>query len=82
VHCETVGRCARLEESKPANPITGSEAVAVAGEWVQNRPNPIAGTASAAAAHQAFIEAAREKGLSAQRIWQDLVELHGYSHGF
>jgi len=82
VHRETVGRYARLEESKPANPITGSEAVAVPGERDQNRPNPIAGPASAAAAHQAFIEAALKKGLSAQRIWQDLVELHGYGHGY
>jgi hypothetical protein len=52
VHRETVGRTARLQESKPANPI--------------------AGPASAATAHQQHIEKAVEKGLSAQRIWQDL----------
>ena len=46
-----------------------------------NRPNPITGPASSAAAYQEFIAAAAAKGLSAQRIWQDLVELHAYACG-
>jgi transposase len=82
VHRETVGRYARLQESKPANPISGAEQLEGDGEPDQNRPNPIAGPASAAAAHQQYIEKALEKGLSAQRIWQDLVELYGYGHGY
>jgi transposase len=82
VHRETVGRYARLQESKPANPIAGSEEPVGDGEPDQNRPYLIAGSPSAAAAHHQQIEKALEKGLSAQRIWQDLVELHGYGHGY
>jgi transposase len=78
VHRETVGRYARQAVLKPGNVIAGSEEPAEA----QNRPNPITGPSSAAAAYQEFIAAAVEKGLSAQRIWQDLVELHGYAHGY
>ena len=82
VHRETVGRYARLRAAKPANVIAGSaspdEAVGVA----QNRPNPIAGPASAAVAHRDYIKQALGRGLTAQRIWQDLVEQYGFSHGY
>ena len=78
VHRETVGRYAREAVPKPANVIAGSAEQA----GVQNRPNPITGPPSAAAAFEEFIRAAVEKGLSAQRIWQDLVEQHGYPRGY
>ena len=78
VHRETVGRYARL--AKPANPIADSEESADRPD--ENRPNPIAGPPSAATAHHEYILKALDKGLSAQRIWQDLVELHGYGHGY
>lgn len=82
VHRETVSRYARLREAKPANPIAGSEDPEEDVGPDQNRPNPIAGPPSSAAAHHEYIKRALDKGLTAQRIWQDLVELHGYSHGY
>lgn len=80
VHRETVGRYAREAVPKPANLIAGS--AEASGQGVQNRPNPIAGPQSLAAPHHELIQAGVDKGLSAQRIWQDLVELHGYAHGY
>lgn len=83
VHRETVGRYARLREPKPANAMAGSEDSEE--EEVgpdQNRPNPITGPPSAAEAHSDYIKEGLKKGLTAQRIWQDLVELHGYGHGY
>lgn len=83
VHRETVARYARLEDSKPANnSITGSEEAAPEPSPDQNRPNPITGPASSAAPYHDVIQASVDKGLSAQRIWQDLVELHGYAPGY
>lgn len=80
VHRETVGRYAREAMPKPANLIAGSaQAVQPA---VQNRPNPIAGPPSLAAPYHELIQAGVDKGLSAQRIWQDLVEQQAYSHGY
>lgn len=84
---ETVARYARLRESKPANLIAGSSEL-------QNRPNPITGSelkrgvgsspgpGSLAAPYHDLIQAGVNRGLTAQRIWQDLVEEHGYAHGY
>jgi hypothetical protein len=81
---ETVGRYRRQREAKAANLIAGSADR-------ENRPNPIAGSeikvaksgpTSIAQVHHDFIAAGVERGLSAQRIWQDLVEEHGYSAGY
>jgi ParB-like chromosome segregation protein Spo0J len=82
VHRETVGRRARLREAKPANLIAGSESPDEEVGAAQNRPNPIAGPASAAAVHHDYIKKGLDKGLTAQRIWQDLVELHGFGQGY
>ncbi|MBO0684731.1 MAG: IS21 family transposase [Candidatus Dormibacteraeota bacterium] len=98
VHRETVGRYARLRTSKPAKPIAGSEDPGpregpdqkrpnpIPGpedrREEQNRPNPITGPPSPAAAHHEYIEKGLKRGLTAQRIWQDLVEQHGYNHGY
>jgi transposase len=79
-----VARYRRLRESKPANLIAGSVDL-------ENRPNPIAGSeiekpksgpTSIAHLHRDFITVGVERGLSAQRIWQDLVEERGYSAGY
>ena len=84
---ETVARYAGLAESKPANLMIGSPEL-------QNRPNPITGSelkvASAAKSgptslaepYHALIMAGAERGLTAQRIWQDLAEEQGYAHGY
>ena len=74
VHRETVGRYARLREAKPVNLIAGSESPDEDVGAAQNRPNPIAGPPSAAAAHHDYIKKALDKGLTAQRVWQDLVD--------
>jgi transposase len=81
---ETVGRYQRLREAKPANLIAGSVDR-------ENRPNPIAGSEiemttsgpiSAAQAHHDFIAAGIKRGLTARRIWQDLVEERAYTGGY
>ena len=91
VHRETV---ARYAVAKPASPIIGSanepedqnQPNLITGTDAlvegQNRPNPITGPESPAADHHEFIAKQLDKGLTAQRIWQDLVELHGYEHGY
>jgi len=48
----------------------------------QNQPNPITGPESTAAKHHDLIVKALERGLSAQRIWQDLVEEQAYPGGY
>jgi len=66
---ETVARYARADRSNPANLIVGE------------KPSS-SGPSSMAAAHDAFIRQGVKQGLSAQRIWQDLVEQRGYGHGY
>lgn len=95
INRETVARYAQLARAAPAtviatdlseptaatsqtrpNPIAGSVSAD------QTRPNPIKGPASLAAPYHAAIVAALEQGLTAQRIWQDLVEEHGFAGGY
>ena len=59
-------------ESEPVQPLA----------VLQNRSNPITGPASLAAPYHEVIAKALERGLSAQRISQDLVEEHGYGGGY
>ena len=66
---ETVARYARADRSNPANLIVGE------------KPST-SGPTSRAADHDAFIRQGVKSGLSAQRIWQDLVEQYGYGHGY
>ena len=66
---ETVARYARAGPSNPANPIVGE------------KPS-ISGPRSPAGDHDDFIRQGVKAGLSAQRIWQDLVEQYGYAHGY
>src|SRR5215467_13624239 len=65
---ETVARYARAGPSNPANLIVGE------------KPSS-SGPSSPAAVHDAFIRQGIKSGLSAQRIWQDLVEQHGCGDG-
>jgi hypothetical protein len=85
---ETIAGYDPRRAAKPANPIAGAgDEVAAAGVGGgENRPNPIAGSGSgpvsACEPFRAEIEAGVEKGLTAQRIWQDLCEEHGFAHGY
>jgi transposase len=94
VHRETVARYAHLGGAAP--PTITVEGAAEAGPPGQTRPNPIAGSAppgqtrpnpikgpaSLAAPYHELIVAALEQGLTAQRIWQDLAEAHGFPGGY
>lgn len=86
VHRETVGRYVRLAQ---AGSRAGPDSTAAAdqnrpnptaGSDDQNRPNPTAGSGprSEAEPYRDFIVAAHERGLSVQRIWQDLRREHGF----
>ncbi len=75
-------------DSRP-NPPTGSDAQTgpnlPTGSDGQSRPNPPAGTSgplSRSEAFSAIIIEGLERGLSAQRIWQDLRAEHGFEGGY
>jgi len=73
VRRETVARYDRRRVSKAANLTAGPEA----------KPADVtSGPRSAAEPYRAIIEAAVVKGISAQRIWQDLREDHGFSASY
>jgi len=79
VNRETVGKYLRLERSKPAILTLGSES--------DPDPKPAISTAgsgrqSSCLAWRAQIEAAAAVGLSAQRIYQDLVCEHGFAGSY
>jgi len=83
IHRETVGRYLRLPDpiSKPAIPPTGSE------EVIEAKPAIVpagskAGRASQCAPLATVIEQGVSAGLSAQRIYQDLVSGHGFAGGY
>ncbi len=74
----------RVGDSKPAISITGSAGGAVG--W--DRPKPaisiagFSGRQSLCEPYQKVIEAYLEEGLTAQRIWQDLRDDHGFGDGY
>lgn len=83
IHRETVGRYARLcddLESKPAIPTTGSESGDAAKPAIPTAGDP--GRRSACVPHAEFIERGLAEGLSAQRIYQDLVADHGFENSY
>jgi transposase len=95
VRRETVAGYDPRRRSKPANPTTGpDEVVALQGDSAgQNRPNPTTGSGlvaiksttgptSACEPFRAEIEKLVGRGLTAQRIWQDLCAEHGFGHGY
>jgi transposase len=91
---ETVGKYLRLEPSKPAIPTLGSEpvpdskpAIVTPGSETAPDPKPAISTAgsgrqSSCLAWREQIEAAAAVGLSAQRIYQDLVGEHGFTGSY
>jgi transposase len=81
VRRETIAGYDPRRRPKPANVIAGSPA-GIGDAGAQNRPNPITGSASACVAVHAVIEEGVKRGLTAQRIWQDLCAEHGFSHGY
>ncbi len=94
---ETVARYARLAAADPPpveqtqpNLITGSETAdqsppqLITGSlpvW-RRRLAPISGPEPLAAAFHEQIMAGLERGLTAQRIWQDLIDEQGYGGGY
>ena len=92
VRRETVSRYDRLRRGKPAKVFLGSEGVSPPAEADPAGPDPpnpaevFPGSAlpprsSAAAYHDAIVEKLN-KGLTRQRVWQDLVEEFGYPHSY
>ena len=77
INRETVGRYLRLAKSKPAISTPGSES-APAPEPAISTPGSTAGRQSLCQPWLPQIEAAVSVGLSAQRIYQDLVCDHGF----
>jgi hypothetical protein len=97
IHRETVGRHLRLAGSKPANVLPGSAvdpaakpAIPLSGSAPLLSPNPAiplsgsvaAGRPSLCAPLRAVIAAAVHAGLSAQRIYQDLICDHAFTGGY
>jgi transposase len=73
VRRETVARYDPKREPKPAKVPTGPRS---------NAAKVPAGSQSACEPYRHIIEQAVEKGLSAQRIWQDLKDEHHFSYGY
>jgi hypothetical protein len=97
IHRETVGRHLRFARSKPAKVLTGSApdpaakpAIPLAGSELVLELNPAiplagclkAGRQSLCVPLQAVIESAVQAGLSAQRIYQDLICDHAFTGGY
>lgn len=81
IHRETVGKYLRLSDSKPAISTPGSEADPASKPAIST-PGSTAGRQSLCQPWQPQIEAAVASGLSAQRIYQDLVVEHGFSGSY
>ena len=97
IHRETVGRHLRLAGSKPAKVLTGTEAdpgakpaISLSGSEPALELKPaipltgclVAGRQSLCRPLQDVIESAVQAGLSAQRIYQDLICDHGFTGGY
>jgi transposase len=81
IHRETVGKYLELARSKPAISTPGSEADPAAKPAIST-PGSAAGRQSLCQPWQPQIEAAVAVGLSAQRIYQDLVGEHGFTGSY
>jgi transposase len=81
IHRETVGKYLRLADSKPAISTPGSEADPASKPAIST-PGPTTGRQSLCQPWQPQIEAAVAVGLSAQRIYQDLVVERGFSGSY
>jgi transposase len=81
VNRETVGKYLRLADSKPAISTPGSEADPASKPAIST-PGSTAGRQSLCQPWQPQIETAVSVGLSAQRIYQDLVGEHGFTGSY
>jgi len=81
INRETVGKYLRLADSKPAISTPGSDADPAAKPAISTLGSP-AGRQSLCLPWEPQIEAAVSVGLSAQRIYQDLVGEHGFSGSY
>ena len=91
IHRETVQRYVRLAEAfgesveAPIDPGSQNQPNPPTGSSDQNRPNPPAGCSGPASRCEAFravILEGLERGLSGQRLWQDLCGEHGFEGGY
>lgn len=82
IHRETVGRHLRLAGSKPANVLPGSAVDPAAKPAIPLSGSGAAGRPSLCAPLRAVIAAAVQAGLSAQRIYQDLICDHAFTGGY
>jgi hypothetical protein len=92
VRRETVSRYDRLRRSNAAKVFPGSgpiEGAASGAESLLTSSNPAKvfpgsdlPARSTAAVYREVILEKREAGLTAQRVWQDLVEEYGYGHSY
>jgi IS30 family transposase len=84
VRRETVARYDPRRHPNPANSTAGTgDGVAAQGDAEgQKRPNPIPRPPSACEPLRAEIETLLGKGLTAQRIWQELCAEHEFAHGY
>lgn len=95
LHRETVSRYLRLAQSKPAIPLTGNlseeaakPAISLTGESEELVSKPAivhagsAGRQSLCVPLQEVIDQAIQAGLSAQRIYQDLVSGYGFAGSY
>jgi transposase len=82
IHRETVGRHLRLAGSKPAIVLTGSAVDPAAKPAIPLPGSGAAGRPSLCAPLRAVIAAAVHSGLSAQRIYQDLICDHAFTGGY
>ena len=82
IHRETVGRHLRLAGSKPAKVLTGSASDPAAKPAIPLTGCLAAGRQSLCVPWQAVIESAVQAGLSAQRIYQDLICDHAFTGGY
>jgi transposase len=82
IHRETVARYVRLDAAagKPANPAPGG-AGAAAAKPANATPGNL-GPPSRCAPYREVIEAGLERGLSAKRLWQDLVFERGFAGSY
>ncbi len=77
VHRDTVAGYDPKRSPKPAKVSTGSIS-----ETASKPSTPSTGSMSACEPYRHDIENSLGRGLTAQRIWQDLREEYGFSHGY
>lgn len=82
IHRETVGRHLRLAGSKPANVLAGSAGDPAAKPAIPLPGSLAAGRPSLCGPLREVIVPAVQAGLSAQRIYQNLIGTHGFTGSY